>query len=131
MRLAYEMEYIHPVSERASIQMVRYSAEYLNAYKRIFNECYHKMREGLNIHPYDFIQDDSFFESGIRCLLKYSAKNANICVLCRILLRAVQQQFFGLSGRTTRSFIAPIVTLFRSVHTPHRKRSRSKLLTGS
>lgn len=65
MRLAYEMEYIHPVSERASIQMVRYSAEYLNAYKRIFNECYHKMREELNIHPYDFIQDDSFFESGM------------------------------------------------------------------
>ena len=65
MRLAYRMEYIHPVSEKASIKMVKYSTEYQNEYKRIYNECYHKMREELNILPYDFIQDDSFFKSGM------------------------------------------------------------------
>lgn len=27
--------------------------------------CYHEMREALSIKPYDFIQDDSFFESGM------------------------------------------------------------------
>ena len=65
MRLAYEMKYIHPVSERTSIQMVKYSPEYQNEYKQLYNDCYHKMREELNIQPYDFIQDDSFFESGM------------------------------------------------------------------
>ena len=65
MRLAYEMKYLHPVSEKTSIQMVRYSAEYQNAYKQLYNDCYHKMREELDIQPYDFIQDDSFFESGM------------------------------------------------------------------
>ena len=65
MRLAYEMKYVHPTSEKTSIQMVRYSAEYQYAYKQLYNECYHKMREELNIQPYDFIQDNSFFESGM------------------------------------------------------------------
>lgn len=43
MRLAYEMEYVHPVSERTSIQMVSYSAEYKNKYKCLYNDCYHKI----------------------------------------------------------------------------------------
>ena len=30
-------------------------------YKRIYNEGYHEMREALDIKPYDFIQDNSFF----------------------------------------------------------------------
>lgn len=65
MRLAYEMKYIHPETDRTTIQMVRYSAEYQNEYKQLYNDCYHKMREELNIQPYDFIQNDSFFESGM------------------------------------------------------------------
>lgn len=65
MRSVYKMEYVHPVSERSSIRMVRYSAEYQNEYKLMYNDCFHKMREELNIQPYDFIQDESFFESGM------------------------------------------------------------------
>ena len=42
--------------------MIPYSSQYQKEYKRIYNQCYHEMRESLNIQPVDYIQDDSFFE---------------------------------------------------------------------
>jgi len=65
MRVAYKMEYKHPVTERSSIEMVPYSTEFQDRYKRVYNECYHEMREQLNIEPYDYIQDESFFDKGM------------------------------------------------------------------
>ncbi len=62
---AYEMTYMHPVSERSSVEMILFSPEYQEKYKEIYNDCFREMREALNIKPYDFIQDDSFFEAGI------------------------------------------------------------------
>ena len=64
-QLAYEMELRGSADERSSIEMVGYSPEYQEAYKRVYNECFHEMREALGIKPYDFIQDDSFFEKGM------------------------------------------------------------------
>ena len=61
----YEMEYLHPSDEKTTIKMYPYSAAFQEKYKRMYNECYHEMREALHIEPYDFIQDDSFFESGM------------------------------------------------------------------
>ena len=63
MFLVYKMEYLHPVSDITSIQMVPYSPKYREEYKRIYNQCYHEMRQALKIEPVDYIQDDSFFES--------------------------------------------------------------------
>lgn len=65
MVLAYEMEYRNPVSERSSVELIPYTSEYQDMYKAMYNECYHAMREALDIQPYDFIQDDSFFDSGM------------------------------------------------------------------
>ena len=65
MFLVYEMEYLHPVSDKTLIQMVPYSPKYREEYKRIYNQCYHEMRQSLKIEPVDFIQDNSFFESGM------------------------------------------------------------------
>ena len=65
MGTAYRMEYLHPVDEKATIEMIPYSPEYREEYKRVYNECFREMREALDIEPYDFIQDDSFFESGM------------------------------------------------------------------
>lgn len=65
MRLAYKMEYLHPTDERTDIALVKYSSEYKEEYKRIYNECYHEMRAALDIKPYDFIQDDTFFDEGM------------------------------------------------------------------
>lgn len=65
MQLAFEMEYIHPIYERSTIKMIPYTSDHKEEYKRIYNECYHEMREALGIEPFDFIQDDSFFESGM------------------------------------------------------------------
>ena len=62
---AYEMTYMHPVSERSSVEMILFSPEHQEKYKRIYNDCFREMREALDIKPYDFIQDDSFFETGI------------------------------------------------------------------
>ena len=62
---AYEMTYMHPVSERSSVEMTLFSSEHQEKYKEIYNDCFREMREALNIKPYDFIQDDSFFEAGM------------------------------------------------------------------
>lgn len=59
------MEYVHPTDEKTSIKMVPYSAEYREQYTIRYNESFHEMREALHIEPYDFIRDDSFFETGM------------------------------------------------------------------
>ena len=65
MFLVYEMEYLHPVNDKTSIQMIPFSSKYQEEYKRIYNKCYHEMRQALKIEPVDYIQDDSFFDSGM------------------------------------------------------------------
>jgi ribosomal protein S18 acetylase RimI-like enzyme len=65
MIIVYEMQYLHPVDEKSSIQLIPFSSQYQEEYKRIYNQCYHEMRKELDIKPFDFIQDESFFESGM------------------------------------------------------------------
>lgn len=65
MRLAYKMELIHPAEENTTVELTKYTSQYQEAYKKIYNDGYHEMREALDIKPYDFIQDDSFFENGM------------------------------------------------------------------
>ena len=65
MKRAFKMEYLHPTGERSSIKMIPYTSQFREQYKAIYNDCYHEMREALKIEPYDFIQDDSFFEKGM------------------------------------------------------------------
>ena len=64
-KLAHKMEYVNPVSERSTVSLVPYESKYQGQYKRIYNACYHGMREALGIKPYDFIQSDSFFDQGM------------------------------------------------------------------
>ena len=59
------MAYLHPVTEKASVELIPYSPDFQAAYKRIYNECFHEMREALGIEPFDFIQDDFYFETGM------------------------------------------------------------------
>ena len=61
----YKIDCIHPADEKPSIGMVPYSSEYQERYKKIYNECFHEMREALKIEPLVFIQDDSFFDTGM------------------------------------------------------------------
>lgn len=61
----YEMTYMHPVTGTTSIEPVPYSSKYQEQYISIYNACYHEMREALEIEPYDFIQDDAFFNEGM------------------------------------------------------------------
>ena len=65
MRIAYKMELEKREISDPSVNLVRYDSSYKDEYKRIYNECYHEMREALDIKPYDYIQDDSFFEEGM------------------------------------------------------------------
>ena len=62
---AHEMKYMSPAREKATVSLVPYSPEYQEQYKLIYNACYHGMRVALDIKPYDFIQDDSFFKKGM------------------------------------------------------------------
>lgn len=59
------MRYSTPIDVKVDISLVKYSSEYKDKYRRLYNDCYHEMREALGIQPFDFIQDDSFFESGM------------------------------------------------------------------
>ena len=65
MITVFEMEYSHPVDEKPCIEMVPYTPVYKEEYKYIYNECFREMRTALDIQPYDFIQDDSYFDSGM------------------------------------------------------------------
>jgi GNAT superfamily N-acetyltransferase len=72
-KLAHEMRLVNPVEAKSTCSLVPYSSEYQEAYKKMYNSCYHEMREALHIEPYDFIQDDSFFDSkmdSVYCLIK-------------------------------------------------------------
>ena len=68
MKLAYEMKLKNQVTERAKVSLEPYSSGYQEAYKSMYNACYHEMREALDIKPYDFIQDDSFFNEGMEAV---------------------------------------------------------------
>lgn len=65
MKLAYKMEYTHPVRETTDIKMIPYTADFQQRYKTLYNDCYRRMRTELDIRPYDYIQDDSFFAEGM------------------------------------------------------------------
>ena len=38
IRIAYEMEYVSPVKDKTSVELVQYSLEFQDEYKRIYNE---------------------------------------------------------------------------------------------
>lgn len=65
MKRAYEMTYLHKTDARATVEPVPYSSRFKDRYKRLYNSCYHEMREALGIEPYDFIQDDAFFQQSM------------------------------------------------------------------
>ena len=73
--LAYTMEYKTSVEESSSVRLIPYSSEYQGQYKALYNDCYHEMREALNIKPYDYIQDDSFFDSGMEDIYILKSEN--------------------------------------------------------
>lgn len=80
MKRAFEMEYKHPAGDKSFIEMKPYSSKYQDEYKKIYNECYHEMREALGIEPYDFIQDDSFFNEGMDAV--YILEEGNEIIGC-------------------------------------------------
>ena len=65
MKLAFEMTLTNPTGEQSNVCLVPYTSKYQAAYRKMYNECYHEMREALDIQPYDYIQDDSFFDAGM------------------------------------------------------------------
>lgn len=73
--LAYTMEYKTSVDESSSVRLIPYSSEYQGQYKALYNDCYHEMREALNIKPYDYIRDDSFFDSGMEDVYILKSEN--------------------------------------------------------
>ena len=65
MVLVHKMTYLHKNDIKATITPLPYSPCFKDQYTKLYNTCYHKMREALNIKPYDFIQDDTFFEKNM------------------------------------------------------------------
>lgn len=65
----------YPVDEEILIEMVPYTSAFQEKYKKIYNDCYYEMRKALDIRPYDFIQDDSFFDKGMDSVYLLLDKN--------------------------------------------------------
>ncbi len=65
VRISYEMKYLNTVTECSAVSLVQYSSKYKDKYKKLYNDCYHEMRKALELEPIDYIQDESFFESGM------------------------------------------------------------------
>ena len=59
------MELPQPPGEGATVNLVPYSPAFREPYKQLYNDCFRDMRRALDIRPYDFIQDDDFFEKGM------------------------------------------------------------------
>lgn len=55
--LAYEMKYTGEKIEESILEVVPFHKKYARQYMRIYNACFHKMREELVVEPFDFYKD--------------------------------------------------------------------------
>ena len=54
---AYEMQYTAKEVTADDIPIIPFDEKYWLQYQQIYNECFHEMRETLDIKPYDYYND--------------------------------------------------------------------------
>lgn len=55
--LAYEMKYTGGKIEEPILEVVPFHKRYARQYMKLYNACFHKMREELVVEPFDFYKD--------------------------------------------------------------------------
>ena len=53
--IAYEMKYKNIYTPQSDIVCMTFEEQFFQEYKRIYNECFYKMRKALDIQPYIFL----------------------------------------------------------------------------
>ena len=51
------MKYVKDDIEKSNILCIPFEQKYFQQYMKIYNACFHEMRESLAIEPYDFLND--------------------------------------------------------------------------
>lgn len=64
--IAYEMQYTGKEVTADDIPIMPFNEKYWIQYKEIYNECFHEMREALDIKPYDFYNDIKQAENNLK-----------------------------------------------------------------
>ncbi len=60
--IAYEMAFSGKANDVSNITCIPFKREYFTEYMQIYNECFYKLREELDVKPYNFYSDYSQFE---------------------------------------------------------------------
>lgn len=63
--LAYEMKYTgEKISlEEQALEVITFEEQYARQYMKIYNACFHKMREELVVEPFDFYRNEKQLET--------------------------------------------------------------------
>ncbi len=69
--IAYEMIYNKDLKYQNDIICVPFQKEYWNEYRKIYNECFYKMRKALEIDPINFYYDYSQIKDKIKDVFLY------------------------------------------------------------
>ena len=69
--IAYEMLYNKALKYQNDIICVPFQKEYWNEYMKIYNECFYKMREALEVEPIKFYYDYSQIKDKIKDIFLY------------------------------------------------------------
>ena len=69
--IAYEMIYNKALEYQNDIVCVPFQEKYWNEYMKIYNECFYKMREALEVEPINFYHDYSQIKDKINDIFLY------------------------------------------------------------
>ena len=61
--LAYEMKYTGEKIEESILEVVPFEEKYAKQYMKLYNVCFHKMREELVVKPFDFYKNEKQLET--------------------------------------------------------------------
>ena len=53
--IAYTMQFCGEMPQHSDLNCIPFEKTYFEEYKTIYNECFHEMREALDIKPYDYL----------------------------------------------------------------------------
>ncbi|MDE5597337.1 MAG: GNAT family N-acetyltransferase [Lachnospiraceae bacterium] len=69
--IAYEMSFDKALEYQNDISCVPFQEQYWNEYMKIYNECFYKMREALEVEPINFYSDYSQIKDKVEDIFLY------------------------------------------------------------
>ena len=69
--IAYEMSFDKTLEYQNDISCVPFQEQYWNEYRKIYNECFFKMRKELEVEPINFYSDYSQIKDKVNDIFLY------------------------------------------------------------